>query len=507
MNKLLIGVAIGAAALLPAGQAQAATTNINIYGASAQYLYWNDVASEFCEENGWTFVSKAKSSDDKHGITKCTKGADTLYIRYSSKASYDGIYAVRGPGSGVNTDSCPDDGQRKMCSNDGCTATACQDVTIGASDVAGNSFKQSSTGAKYGPLGGGEGGRSFTGVSTSGVTSKNPLIVPFGFFVHDNVTVSKCLGPDPTEPTATGTKTISRWGNYCYDPDGTTKSADCIGFYECSGSPKVCQGGVNAGSSCTTQADCPDVSLADTSCQRVPLDNISRLQAAMIFSGQVANWQQFGLWYPDLPLVACLRHAGSGTQATIDWAVIRGTANDWAPANGLVPGEEPGWIYFNDGSSDMMRCINGYKDTCNTTTGKCKLFTSTACTSDAQCTASWDPISEGVGTIGFADADQIEGGGTSNWPNVHPVKYNGVEPSRAAIRNGEYDFWSVQWMYYKANDPNIATINQLMSFASNPENLPASKAGFWATADEMKFMKSDDGSYPNWQGAGVELAP
>jgi ABC-type phosphate transport system substrate-binding protein len=124
--------------------------------------------------------------------------------------------------------------------------------------------------------------------------------------------------------------------------------------------------------------------------------------------------------------------------------------------------------YFNDGSSDLMKCV-----------------------------------SDLPGAIGYADADQLEG--SSNILNVHALKYNGVEPRRTKIRNGEYDFYSNQWLYGNPARTAYSTIKTtwiqpLMAFAANPSKIPASKAKFWATQDEMWFNKSNDSLYPGFIG-------
>jgi hypothetical protein len=476
MKGMLMGGALLALTLPPA---HAAEININLYGASAQHLFWNDSADNFLASRGCT--NRAQDEyDSKHGITRATCGTDTVYLRYSSKASYDGIYAVKGS---ANTDSCPTAFQRKMVDEDtctdwviggtACTALKCVDVVLGASDVDGTSFTQKSSGQLKGPNGGGLVNRTFSGISTAGLDSYQPLVVPFGFFANNTVTKTKCLGPDPLEPTPAAHKAVSTWGYQCYDPDNDGHSADCIGYYKCvSGS---CSGGVNLGSACTTATQCPDVTLENTNCKRIPLDNISRIMAVQIYSGQAYNWNDFGAWYPNQPIVACLRHAGSGTHATLDWAVMRSTAKSWGWP--LVEAEKAAnpTVWFNDSSSDEMKCCNQL-----------------------------------AGSICYADADQLEG--TSNFPNVHALKYNGVEPRRTKIRNGEYDFYSNQWLFGNPARPAYSSIKTswitpLINFSSNPVNIPSTKAKFWATDNEMVFNKDNDRVYPGYVGATIPQLP
>lgn len=136
-------------------------------------------------------------------------------------------------------------------------------------------------------------------------------------------------------------------------------------------------------------------------------------------------------------------------------------------------------IYFNDGSSDMMKCING--------------------------SGSWT----GTGAIGYADADQAASLGS--YPNVSALKYQGEAPSRVTIRNGIYDFWSTQWLYEDPNEPNYSlthpVVTELMDYAAEPANVPASKAQWWATKKEMVYMKTTDQQYPGYVGAEDPQTP
>lgn len=476
MKNFVKAAIAGASMLAMVGTASAADVNINIYGASAQHLFWNDAADDFLTSKGCTGVVQDQF-DSKHGITKGTCGSDTVYIRYSSKASFDGIRAMKG--SGGDPDGCGSPYFRKMvdettCPWDGvggtnCLALKCVDVTLGASDVAGESFTQESHGQLKGHLGGGWIDRVFTGVDASGLTPYQPLVVPFGFFANNSVTKTKCLGPDPTEPTADAHKAISKWGYQCYDPDEDGHSEDCIGYYKCIDG--TCSGGVNAGQACTRANQCPDVDEANTRCERIPLDNITRLMANMIFNGQAWYWTDFGAWYNSDPIVACLRHAGSGTHATLDYAVMRGNGWGW-PLWTTESASDP-TVWFNDGSSDEMKCIDQL-----------------------------------AGAIGYADADQLAG--SSNYPNVHALRY-GVEPTREKIRNGEYDFYSNQWMYEDPNEPNYSQTHpwvvNLYAFASNPANIPVTKANYWATQGEMVFNKTSDQAYPGYVGASIPQLP
>ena len=233
----------------------------------------------------------------------------------------------------------------------GATATKCVPVTLAASDVAASSFQEKSWGATNGPQGGGVltwANRNFAGLSTTVpnvLSSQNPIIVPYGFFANNSIKRSNDYpvgGPAPG-PADAGWQTIS---------------------------------------------------------------NISRLMAVNIFSGLVTSWKDLGDDFlvvdntntevPGDPIVPCLRHAGSGSHATLDFSVIRG--NGWG--NNLITkaAANGGKGYFNDGTSQELACINGVGGF------------------------------NGYGAIGYADADSPIGA-VNSLPNVVALTYQGEAPS------------------------------------------------------------------------------
>ncbi len=137
--------------------------------------FWNAVAPSFLNTAygcNWIILRQAKDSSGKQGITQamptttgtgCTvngKANQTMIIRYASKASYDGVMAVQGNTTNPNV-SLSDCGaanpyQRKLADENhtsGGTVRAlkCVDVTLGASDVRGNTFSQVSHGQIWAP--------------------------------------------------------------------------------------------------------------------------------------------------------------------------------------------------------------------------------------------------------------------------------------------------------------------------------------------------------------------
>lgn len=386
-------VTVAAAAMIYCSPAaHAAQYDINIYGASAQYNYWNDTADDFLSTSkGCTTTTQATHSSKKHGITKgtgCT-GGHTYYVRYTSKASYDGIYACERSTSvpgGQPTCESTGPGYREMADESNTNwstgvvnSLACKEVNIGASDVAGSTFGQASPARAVGAI-------------TTTKSDKRPFAITFGFFKNKDALPS--------------------------------------------------------------------------------LTNLTRLQAGMIFSGTALSWDQFGPTYPSKDIIACLREAGSGTHATLAAAVMRG---DWPLA---TASDEP-YISFNDGSSDMMACINGNNGE----------STSTA------------------GAVGYADADSREkcsdcqfGTGCdgdnedATYPATASLLYNGAEGNADNVAGCVYSFWSAQWLY--VCDANYATLAEdLYQYAkTNGDYYNASKKDL----EDNRCKKDTDKSMPTF---------
>jgi ABC-type phosphate transport system substrate-binding protein len=429
-----------------AGAAHADVYDINIYGASAQYNFWSSAAPQYLGTGGLNCAStsflQATDGSKNHGIavgTNCnptgianfTPGS-TVNIRVSKKASYDGIWAIQGqvdttlPNPADPSLVCQNaDGHtRQMAKADG--TLDCFKVTVGASDVKGESFLQASRGLM-------KGSQAYDGTPTN--STYNPSYNRLTTFTSTN-------GID-TSSIAT-----------VYSPVAVP-----FGFY------------VNA---------------AATN-NGTPITNLTRLQAVSLFSGGIKNWQDFGTTYPNLHTAVCLRHAGSGSHATLDAAVMNGGA--WGTplvqkANNLAfdgAATNPSKItystvktdvYFNDGTTDEMNCINRIS-----------------------------------GAVGYADADSGFGK-AATWPNIFangggtnilPISYQGVMPSRDNIVNGIYDFWSKEQMYVSntASASESAIIAHMANYLNNAAHLTgASFEGYWAAAADIKPTKANDFSYP-----------
>ena len=446
MKKHITGSLAATAALVAiAGAAYAAPAELNIYGASAQYTYWNAQAQHYAQTRLGCTATAPVNNGGKHGFVSATNCSSTLVpvnsatgkrdldIRYSGIASAEGVLAIKKAApidatlaTGCNTAN----GERLMYAS--ASTTVCKPVHVGTSDVAGESLIQSSSGQKLGPMGGGAFPVTMTAIDTSSLTPNNTVVVPFGFFVNSAVTAQTC--------------TAGLIGNYC------TASS------QCNTAPSATDGVCGAAATITT---------------------ISREEASLIFSGYVADWSDLGAYFTAQPVVACLRHAGSGTHAALDLTVMN---SNWG-AN-MATAEQAGspTIWFNQGSGDEIKCING-----NTTA---------------------TPTGSLIGAIGYADGDQaLNVANTSQ--NVKQLKYNGFYPTRTAIRNGLYDFYSNAWLYTNSANGAVANAlaNDLVAYAQDPANVPSSKANYWAAQGEMKFNRGGETSYPAFVGASNPMLP
>jgi hypothetical protein len=479
MKKTALTLALSATML--AGVANAATFEVNLTGASAQFNMWNDAASKFLESAPANCAAGSPVkvlADATHGFAKCTNGAgDTYIIRYTSNASYDGITALKGTqdpidaSSGVNCNGGVGTILRQYANDTTANGLplVCKPTVVGASDVNAASFAQISKGLKLGPMGN-------PATDLGGVTATDNVYGPAGTATTNALTVIS------TDPTGLTTNT-----NHLAVPFAFYVNK-AVTWNKCSATAAA-----NANGFCTADADCGATIGA---CAPQTIDNLSRLQADLLFSGQITNWRDFGGYFVQKPVVLCLRHAGSGTHSTLDNAVMKSSwgkaltqaqKNNYA-ANGnqqtynnYVAGPNSTtnlpFVWFNNGTSDMKKCING------------QIFDTTTVPPAAQ------PARADIAAVGYMDADQPSTG------NYVQIKYNGVTASRQALRNGWYDFFSMQNMYFNGSDttnytPVAPVVTALVAFASNPANIPAAEAGFWSTKGEMRVIKANDTTFP-----------
>lgn len=387
--KKQITTVLAATALIAMAGAANASTDINLYGASAQYKFWSGAAGGFMTAtvaNGGLGCTGTSSTEYNNGTTDPdTKknfiiqgtGCDTTVVdsdgvfnfRVSSKASYDGIFAVLNSSNAMASNECGGDmSKRKMAVLGSATTLACQTITHGASDVPTSAFVQSSSGQIRGHLGGGSISRSFSGDATfpgaSSLTKYQPVKIPFGFYVSNTVTAKTCTSASPSNLV----------GEYC------ASDVDCGG----------------ASGSCSTTP--------------TAISNMTREMATQIYAGNVVNWQSF-TGFTANPVVLCMRHAGSGTHATLDTAVMNkswGRALPTAEVSSTSV-SKPVMIWFNDSSDDAKACMTAY-----------------------------------AGSAGYLDADSSAPSGALR------LKYNGQFATASNIAKGVYDFYSDLSIYEKS---------------------------------------------------------
>jgi len=443
MKKIKVTTLAAATALVAmAGMAQAAPLEYNIFGASAQFDYWKAAAPNFLSQKlGCT--AGTMFSTGKHGFIKGTNCTSTLVpidpvdgkrnidFRVSGIAS--GEFVAVGGGTTENPDIvCANSFERKMKANaDSSTDLVCKKAHLGASDLGPQSFTQSSSGALHGPQGGALYTPSYPGGINTAVLgiskAGDAFAVPFGLFVNSAVTA------------------------------------------------RHCSAGTNVGDICSADTECGTGGVCNTT--PTTINNLSRLQTAMIFSGQVASWADFGPAYSDKQVVACIRHAGSGTAATFDNMVMTAGATGWGAAlypEELVAAPEDGMptIWYNESTDDTMYCVNG----------------ATSATNLGDAT---------IAAVGYADADK----GLSSWPNVKRIKFNGNWASATNVKQGVYDWYSIAtlWSHPSNTAQNAITnnaTNGLIPFVKKAVNIPSSKAAYWVATESMMFKRGNDQAYP-----------
>ena len=484
IGKIIMSVLLAGFLLVAAGAANAATRNIYIYGCSAQFFLWSSEAPIFladatngagCNDVQYAFDTTGTTYFFATGSSCTNFDNDTINISVGYKTSNDAIWSVMGVADPENTSACPVDSstglydQRKMATgfisgsctsspSGNCTNTpTCETITLGASDEKANWFTQVSHGKKYGPC---------DPVSGACSTSANTMVTRcFGN------TTGYCLGTSTHNEPMPNDADLA-WYNPIADPTA---------FYVNKAvTEQTCVGGTNAGDMCNpsdTPSDCPGGACGPAT----TITNISRMMAAQIFTGQVQNWQDFGLGFANLPVWACMRHTGAGTNITFDYAVL-GQDHNWLPTGAAMSNTDSGLTgitapqtWFYDTIATQLDCVNGIVDNPSAAAG----FSA-------------------IGAIGYTDADRS----TSLASQTAMVNYNGVQPSRRNIRNGLYDFWSKNYLYYNPTglncppptDPNLMgcstgegtnhqVFDKLVTYASNPQqitNLTTGKGNFWA---------------------------
>ena len=478
--KRLFTLAIAVTALLfTAGMASATTYTVNMCGASAQADFWAGAGTKvLAEAFSCTSTGSATVEDNDKSLiiqgTGCTitglSGTHTIYLRYLASNSMGGCnnYTCQ-----TIEDSYADPSTCTFTEDGGeCTGTEDAACMMGCADVPCPSLNAKTKGYYNGRADYEDNGIAtmetfnVAGAYTGDTKLLEGIVVPFGFIVNNKVTHHVC-----------NYDSVPSDAHFAYDKRGWECDADdanaCVGNYKCLNG--YCQDGTGT-TACSTAADCSMADVGPTvnvTCDVEPLDNISRLMALHIFADKVDNWQDFGAGFVDLPIVKCMRHAGSGTHQTLIDTVFRGDESvKWvtvrAPSDGT-------YVWHYESSSTLTTdCVERYD-----------------------------------GAIGYVDADKVMyRKGLKN--GIHQLKYQGEAPSRYDVVNGKYNFWAAQACFI-SNDQSCAsdgTVERdilvgVMDTAASAtfltEEIFGERAKFWATQGEMKVFKtdSDPANYPS----------
>jgi len=183
------------------------------------------------------------------------------------------------------------------------------------------------------------------------------------------------------------------------------------------------------------------------------LDNISDLEAKMIFAGNLTNWNQLNSSAMTAqPVVACYRNPGSGTHATLDFMVVR--------PDTMVKAANATHI-FGESTGNEMSCI-----------------------------------STNLGAIGYADADRLTAFPIANVSG--PLKYNGVLPSSATMINGTYPYTDgAQHAYVTPASALDGMFQDICWYAGRPDKLALVNPLYAATC-QMNALPKNFGTLGTW---------
>ncbi len=450
MKKLTIALAVGALTLSMAAIGSA-DTSINVYGASAQTNFWS------AQAQGW--------------LQSPTGGGCTGAFSQQTVSPHDGTPAgVYYHGAKYYI------GQAASCANDpNGRGTITVRVTAfdsydGLSPVLGYTnpwvpdvSTQAAANWQGNPCTGNK--RAMLNTTTSSTFPGAFACEPVNLGATDvtpDLLVQRGSGAHVDGPGTSGGSFNVNLSQYPLNPQGLNHYQPVVvpfAIWANKGvAAKTCTAG-NIGAFCSANADC---GTGGTCGPAVPLQSLSLDMVSQIFSGKLKNWNQFGAAFPNQTIQVCLRVPGSGTQATFDYSVMHRTGFAMPI---LEAGSGSPLVYFNYTTPDMMNCIDG-----------------------------------NAGAIGIADADSGPGANTYG-----PISYAGYAPSRANIRNGLYDFYSIENLWENPSDANYASYHPLVvnftNFANNPANIPSARK-FWASQAEMLQLKSGTG-YPTPRSGGA----
>ena len=461
MKKLMIALAVGAFVLSMAGVSSA--TDINIFGASAQFNFWSAQAPTYLTSasgahcTGAVATSNFVPSDNTpngvyyHGAKYFIASAGgcnatvvpdgVLTIRVGAYDSCDGLQGLLGVTNLTDVAGCTGN-ERAMLRTATSTAIAAADcfpVILGAADVDGTSITQTDSQTQL------DGPKGPSAANTYGYTL--PGSPPLG---GTQLTYDLSSWNAPAENYATG------WPSGGID---TTSAGSLVHDWH----PFVLPFGFFANK---------DLAAVGDGLLKTNLTNITDSMAQQIFSGAATDWSNFGL--PAGAITVCLRQPGSGTYGLFDRGVIKtnGSSNSKLPNVDISSG---GFAWFNNTSGDMMNCINSTP-----------------------------------GAIGFADADQGNSASTFgpiNFEGISPVAASGAT-SNPNLAGGFYDrFFSLEHIFQLKGDYNSGSntdkvIQNMVGWSYVQTNNP--RQNVWVISNTMQWHKANDSAYPPVSGGYQE---
>ena len=461
MKKLMIALAVGAFVLSMAGVSSA--TDVNIFGASAQFNFWSAQAPIYLTSTSGTgphcssgfsqttFVPKDNQTATPmvyyHGAKyyiASASGCNTsvvpdgsLTIRVGAYDSVDGIQALLNVTNVTDVAGCTGD-ERAMLhttTSTGINASDCFPVTLAASDVDATSIVESDFNTQLdGPSG--------------------PPAGTFGYTLPGKGVGGTEINYDLGSWSAPGENYAAGW-------DPTTVNMSTINNYH----PFVLPFGIFANVAANS---------SDTTKQlQASLTNLTTAMVQEIFAGKqtVSDWSEFGVapgtcTGSNCPITICLRQPGSGTYAIFDNGVFDTVGiGPSLLVNDKIAGTN---AWFNNTSGDMTNCVNSIP-----------------------------------GAIGFMDADT----GTTG-TNFYLLNLNGFSPiavsgstSNPNVVDGLYErFFSLEHVFeLNTNTGNSHTVIQNMLAYPNGWSYTQSnnpRQNVWVISTTMKWHKSADNVYP-----------
>ncbi|MFO7740464.1 MAG: hypothetical protein R6V46_18440 [Desulfatiglandaceae bacterium] len=477
MKKIFAIAIIALCGMIGTASAAVITRDINMCGASAQADFWIKAGGAVVEETyDCLSTDQATCTKSDGGDTLIIRGNDCVLDGPGDPNHNDTIYVqynISNSGGGCNNYDCQ---PLEYCKPATCNwaAGTCPDIEtadcqLGCADVPCNTlcapYTRGWSGGYAGYVANPSGATNFYAPCDQ-ITpdhSFTGVIVPFGFIANNAVTHHVC-DYTAVEAALDDRPFEAHWAYYkegweC-DPD-EDPALSCRGDFKCLDG--VCQDGnqgTAAQKTCSQAWECKYEDVVPT-CVQKPLDNVSRLMVLHIFSNAVDNWNDFGPSFPDLTIVKCMRHAGSGTHQTLLDTVARGDviiSRFSGTANNI-------W-HYKSSSALTTDCVDRFP-----------------------------------GGIGYVDADKVmyrSGIGMGESLGVHQLKYQGVAPSRYDVASGKYNFWAAQTCFMddcvEAVDQALLTAIQTQAAESQYlsfENFGQS-AYFWATEGDMKVYKNNN---------------